>query len=84
MGRLGLFYGNKTNTPLQNFVPTLSWPEDQATKMTVQMKPVEPVLEAGAQIQQMINAECIDDYTGNSVHLWGYRINFVFYQTHRV
>lgn len=28
------------------------------------MKPVEPTLEAGAQIQQMINAECIDDYTG--------------------
>ncbi|KAK9889983.1 hypothetical protein WA026_008794 [Henosepilachna vigintioctopunctata] len=27
------------------------------------MKPVEPVLEAGAQRQQTINAECIDDYT---------------------
>ena len=29
------------------------------------MKPVEPVLEAGAQIQQMINAECVDDYIGS-------------------
>lgn len=28
------------------------------------MKAVEPVLEAGAQIQQLLNAECIDDYTG--------------------
>ncbi|CAG9759881.1 unnamed protein product [Ceutorhynchus assimilis] len=63
LGRLGLFYGNKTSTALQNFVPSLVWAEEQATKLSVQMKTVEPVLEAGAQIQQMINAECVDDYT---------------------
>lgn len=66
LGRLGLFYGNKTTSPLQNFVPTLIWTDEQAAKLSVQMKSVEPVLEAGAQIQQMINAECIDDYTGKS------------------
>ena len=27
------------------------------------MKPVEPILEGGAQIQQMVNAECIEEYT---------------------
>lgn len=27
------------------------------------MKPVEPVLEGGAQIQQMVNAECVEDYS---------------------
>lgn len=64
LGRLGLFYGNKTTTPLQTFVPTLLWSDEQAAKLSVQMKSVEPLLEAGAQIQQMINAECIDDYTG--------------------
>ncbi|XP_050314814.1 AP-2 complex subunit alpha isoform X2 [Anthonomus grandis grandis] len=63
LGRLGLFYGNKTSHPLQNFVPTLMWTEEQNAKLNVQMKAVEPVLEAGAQIQQMINAECIDDFT---------------------
>ncbi|XP_044741547.1 AP-2 complex subunit alpha [Chrysoperla carnea] len=63
LGRLGLFYGNKTSAPLQNFQTSISWPDDQAAKLFVQMKPVEPVLEAGAQIQQMFNAECIDDYT---------------------
>lgn len=67
LGRLGLFYGNKTSAPLQNFVPTLLWSDEQAAKLSIQMKPVEPVLEAGAQIQQMINAECIDDYTGTSL-----------------
>lgn len=64
LGRLGLFYGNKTSVPLQNFTPTLLWADEQAAKLSVQMKPVEPILEAGAQIQQMLNAECIDDYSG--------------------
>lgn len=64
LGRLGLFYGNKTSAALQNFFPTLQWSEENNVKLSIQMKPVEPVLEAGAQIQQMINAECVDDYTG--------------------
>lgn len=42
----------------------ISSAEDQSSKLSIQMKPVEPVLEAGAQIQQMLNAECIDNYTG--------------------
>lgn len=67
LGRLGLFYGNKTTAPLQNFVPSILWADDQASKLTIQMKPVEPALEAGAQIQQMLNAECIDDYTGKFI-----------------
>ncbi|XP_018323433.1 AP-2 complex subunit alpha [Agrilus planipennis] len=62
LGRLGLFYGNKTASPLQNFLPSLVWSEEHSVKLNVQMKPVESVLEAGAQIQQTINAECIDDY----------------------
>lgn len=62
LGRLGLYYGNKTSAPLSNFATTISWNEEQAAKLSVQMKPVELVLEAGAQIQQMFNAECIDDY----------------------
>lgn len=63
LGRLGLFYGNKTSAALQNFVPNVSYIDDQASKLSIQMKPVETVIEAGAQIQQLLNAECIDDYT---------------------
>lgn len=62
MGRLGLFYGNKTQVTLQNFTPVLVWPSENSLKLNVQIKPVEPTLEAGAQIQQMLTAECIDDY----------------------
>lgn len=62
LGRLGLFYGNKTQVTLQNYSPVLSWSSDNMLKLNVQVKAVEPTLEAGAQIQQMITAECIDDY----------------------
>lgn len=95
LGRLGLFYGNKTQVALQvsctmpvasnlfgkaynicfiflclfwfysqNFLPVLSWSAEDSLKLNVQIKPVEPTLEAGAQIQQMLTAECIDDYAG--------------------
>ncbi|KAL1459862.1 hypothetical protein WDU94_011815 [Cyamophila willieti] len=63
LGRLGLFYGNKTQVPLTNFSVVLSNPVDWLNKMNTQIKPIEPILEAGAQIQQLVNAECIDDYT---------------------
>uniref|UniRef100_A0A336M3M0 AP-2 complex subunit alpha n=1 Tax=Culicoides sonorensis TaxID=179676 RepID=A0A336M3M0_CULSO len=62
LGRIALFYGNKTQTPLQIFTPVLQWSPENALKLNVQVKPIEPVLEAGAQIQQLITAECIDDY----------------------
>lgn len=62
LGRIGLFYGNKTQSPLQNFAQQLQWPVEKSLLLNVQMKSVEPVLEAGAQIQQLFTAECIDDY----------------------
>lgn len=62
LGRLGLFYGNKTQIPLTNFSPVLQWAPEDALKLNVQMKPVEPTLEAGAQIQQLLTAECIEDF----------------------
>lgn len=49
---------------LQNFLPVLNWSAENALKLNAQIKAVEPTLEAGAQIQQMLTAECIDDYTG--------------------
>lgn len=64
LGRIGLFYGNKTQYALHSFQPQLSWTEENQAKLAVQVKPIDSVLEAGAQIQQMINAECIDDYNG--------------------
>lgn len=69
LGRVGLFYGNKTQYALRSFQTQLSWTEENQAKLAVQMKLVDPVLEDGAQIQQMINAECIDDYSGTGKHV---------------
>lgn len=45
-------------------MPSVSCPDDISSKLNIQVKPVEPVLDAGAQIQQMVNAECVDDFVG--------------------
>lgn len=79
LGRLGLFYGNKTTQPLvvsfftalfnmmiifvQGFTATLHIPPEMTGKLNLQAKPVEPVVEQGTQIQQLVNAECVEDYT---------------------
>ncbi|XP_017470016.1 PREDICTED: AP-2 complex subunit alpha isoform X2 [Rhagoletis zephyria] len=36
LGRLGLFYGNKTQIPLMNFMPVLQWSPEDALKLSVQ------------------------------------------------
>jgi AP-2 complex subunit alpha len=64
LGRLGLFYGNKTQVPLTNFQPVLQWSGEGAKNLNVQIKAVDSTLDAGAQIQQMLTAECVDSFEG--------------------
>lgn len=47
---------------VQGFTATLHVPPELTGKLNVQAKPVEPVVERGAQIQQLVNAECVEDY----------------------
>ncbi|GAB0202148.1 AP-2 complex subunit alpha-2 [Grus japonensis] len=54
LGRMYLFYGNKTSVPFQSFVPTLA----------VQTRAVEPGVEGGAQVQQVLNIECLGEFRG--------------------
>ncbi|RWS17642.1 AP-2 complex subunit alpha-2-like protein [Dinothrombium tinctorium] len=62
LGRISIFYGNKTNFQFQNFLPNISCQGDTAAALSLQIKPVEPTIEAGAQVQQFINVECLDDF----------------------
>ncbi|GAB6027152.1 AP-2 complex subunit alpha [Chamberlinius hualienensis] len=62
LGRVGLFYGNKTSFQFTGFTPSISCPGDLATKLNIQVKPVDAVVEGGAQVQQLINAECLEDF----------------------
>uniref|UniRef100_A0A668W584 AP-2 complex subunit alpha n=1 Tax=Oreochromis aureus TaxID=47969 RepID=A0A668W584_OREAU len=56
LGRMYLFYGNKTSVQFASFTTTVSCPGELH-------KPVEPLVEGGAQIQQVLNIECITDFS---------------------
>ena len=62
LGRISIFYGNKTNTQLVTFLPSIQLNDNVSRALNVQVKPVEPLIEAGAQVQQMLNIECLDDF----------------------
>nr|CAG4643716.1 EOG090X0109 [Lepidurus arcticus] len=62
LGRLALYYGNKTSFALQNFTTSVDTPPELASKVLVQVKPVDSAIEAGAQIQQLIHIECVEDF----------------------
>uniref|UniRef100_A0A0K0CXQ4 Alpha_adaptinC2 domain-containing protein n=1 Tax=Angiostrongylus cantonensis TaxID=6313 RepID=A0A0K0CXQ4_ANGCA len=55
LARLGMFYGNKTSNPFTDFTPIVSCPGALAVQLQAQAKPIDPVVQAGAQVQQLIN-----------------------------
>ncbi|XP_013929406.1 PREDICTED: AP-2 complex subunit alpha-1-like [Thamnophis sirtalis] len=63
LGRMYLFYGNKTSVQFQSFSPTVSYPGDLQSQLKIQTKAVEPLVEGGAQVQQVLNIECLSDFT---------------------
>ncbi|TRY59933.1 hypothetical protein DNTS_017599 [Danionella cerebrum] len=71
LGRMYLFYGNKTSVQFLTFTTTVTCPGELQShilfmctfkKLNVQAKPVEPLIEGGAQVQQVINIECLGDF----------------------
>ncbi|XP_034046664.1 AP-2 complex subunit alpha-1-like [Thalassophryne amazonica] len=58
-----LFYGNKTSVQFASFTTTVSCPAELQSQLNVQTKPVEPLVEGGAQIQQVLNIECLTDFS---------------------
>jgi AP-2 complex subunit alpha len=41
-------------------------PGDLTTKLILQVKPVDVNVDAGAQIQQLVNVECVDEFLGKT------------------
>nr|XP_056707150.1 AP-2 complex subunit alpha-2 isoform X3 [Euleptes europaea] len=62
LGRMFIFYGNKTSTQFLNFTSTLICSDDLQSGLNLQTKPVDPTVEGGAQMQQVVNIECISDF----------------------
>nr|BCN28458.1 AP-2 complex subunit alpha-2-like protein [Xenotoca eiseni] len=63
LGRMYLFYGNKTSVQFASFTTTVNCPGELQSQLNVQSKPVEPLVEGGAQIQQVLNIECLTDFS---------------------
>ncbi|KAM9225960.1 AP-2 complex subunit alpha-1 [Dugong dugon] len=62
LGRMYLFYGNKTSVQFQNFSPSVVHPGDLQTQLAVQTKRVAAQVDGGAQVQQVLNIECLGDF----------------------
>uniref|UniRef100_A0A7N6F9X5 AP-2 complex subunit alpha n=1 Tax=Anabas testudineus TaxID=64144 RepID=A0A7N6F9X5_ANATE len=65
LGRIYVFYGNKTSAQFLNFSSSVSSPD--TLKLNVHCKAVDPILEGGAQIQQILNIECVSDFMDEPV-----------------
>jgi len=63
LARMALFYGNKTSFPFINFQPMVTLSPELTSSLTSQVKSVDSTVEAGAQFQQMVNIECLADFT---------------------
>ncbi|XP_071375079.1 AP-2 complex subunit alpha-2 isoform X2 [Centroberyx affinis] len=63
LGRMYLFYGNKTSVQFASFTTTVSCPGELQSQLNVQTKQVEPLVEGGAQVQQVLNIECLADFS---------------------
>ncbi|XP_025051965.1 LOW QUALITY PROTEIN: AP-2 complex subunit alpha-1 [Alligator sinensis] len=63
LGRMYLFYGNKTSVQFQSFTPTVTYPGELQSQLNIQTKAVDPLVEGGAQVQQVLNIECLSDFT---------------------
>uniref|UniRef100_A0A3Q1FPB4 AP-2 complex subunit alpha n=1 Tax=Acanthochromis polyacanthus TaxID=80966 RepID=A0A3Q1FPB4_9TELE len=66
LGRMYLFYGNKTSVQFASFTTSVSCPgelQSHILSLNVQTKQVEPLVEGGAQIQQVLNIECLTDFS---------------------
>lgn len=63
LGRLGIFYGNKTSFQFTGFSIDTQCPGELASQITCSAKPVGTTIESGAQVQQVINIECITEFS---------------------
>ncbi|XP_012717102.2 AP-2 complex subunit alpha-2 isoform X1 [Fundulus heteroclitus] len=63
LGRMYVFYGNKTSTQFLSFSTSVTSDIVLSSQLSVQAKPVDPLIEAGAQVQQILNIECVSDFS---------------------
>ncbi|XP_075965896.1 AP-2 complex subunit alpha-2-like isoform X1 [Anarhichas minor] len=63
LGRMYVFFGNKTSTQFLSFSSSVTSSDTLKIQLNVHTKPVDPTVEGGAQLQQILNIECLSDFT---------------------
>ncbi|XP_078147249.1 AP-2 complex subunit alpha-2-like [Centroberyx gerrardi] len=67
LGRIYVFYGNKTSTQFLSFSSSVTSQDILKTQLNIHTKPVDPIVDGGAQVQQILNIECVSDFTDTPV-----------------
>ncbi|XP_032894316.1 AP-2 complex subunit alpha-2-like isoform X2 [Amblyraja radiata] len=62
LGRMYVFYGNKTSDQFNSFTSEVICPGNLSAQLNIQTKPVDSMLEGSTQVQQVLNIECISDF----------------------
>ncbi|XP_055505811.1 AP-2 complex subunit alpha-2-like isoform X2 [Leucoraja erinacea] len=62
LGRMYVFYGNKTFDQFNSFTSEVICPGNLSAQLNIQTKPVDSMLEGSTQVQQVLNIECISDF----------------------
>lgn len=60
LGRVNLFYGNKSDNHLSYFSIELNIPQKSKNGLSIEVKPIESTIKAKTQVQQIMNVECIE------------------------
>ncbi|XP_071257480.1 AP-2 complex subunit alpha-2 isoform X1 [Salvelinus alpinus] len=62
LGRMYVFFGNKTSTQFMNFAASVVCQDTLQAQLNVHAKPADPTVDGGAQLQQILNIECVSDF----------------------
>lgn len=60
LGRINLFYGNKSDNHLSYFSVGLTIPPKSQAGLSIEVKPIESTVKAKTQVQQVMNLECLE------------------------
>ncbi|VDN25538.1 unnamed protein product, partial [Dibothriocephalus latus] len=66
LGRLQLYYGNKSTAAFTSIVPTIRYieisPTTSFSPLNLDLRPALATLDPGTQMQQLLNVECLTDF----------------------
>ncbi|XP_019740044.1 AP-2 complex subunit alpha-2-like isoform X2 [Hippocampus comes] len=63
LGRMYVFFGNKTSSQFVSFSSSVTSQDTLKAQVNVHAKAVDPVIEGGAQVQQILNIECVSEFS---------------------